>query len=116
MIEKDLPGNAKRMEGYVRGKYRELDERFGIVGDIRGKGLMVAADLVRHKKTKEPFPKETAIGRQIFKACLKNGLLLRASSDWIAVGPPLTVTEGEMDEIFDALTKSIREVMASIEQ
>jgi adenosylmethionine-8-amino-7-oxononanoate aminotransferase len=114
LIANDLPGNAKRMENYVKKKYKELDERFGIIGDIRGKGLMVGIEFVRDKKTKEPFPKEIAIGTRISKACLKNGLLLRASSHWISIGPPLIVSESDIDEIFEIIERSITEVMQTI--
>jgi 4-aminobutyrate aminotransferase-like enzyme len=50
LIKNDLLGYARRMEDYVINRYRELDERFGIVNEIRGKGLMVAFQFVCDKK------------------------------------------------------------------
>jgi adenosylmethionine-8-amino-7-oxononanoate aminotransferase len=114
LLERDLAGNARRLEGYVKNKLKELDDRFGIIGDIRGKGLMIGAELVRDKGTREHFPDEIALGKQISKACLKNGLLLRAEAHWFSIAPPLIVTEKELDEMFGILEKSIDQVLKSI--
>ena len=65
----------------------------GIVGDIRGKGLMIGVELVEDPATKQPFPPETKFGLRIGKRALQNGLLLRFDPHWIAFGPPLIVTE-----------------------
>jgi adenosylmethionine-8-amino-7-oxononanoate aminotransferase len=114
LLDRDLPGNARRMEGYVKEKLKILDNRFGIIGDIRGKGLMIGAEIVRNKVTKERFPTEISIGKRISKACLKNGLLLRAEAHWFSIAPPLIATKNDMDEIFVILEKSIEQVLKDL--
>ncbi len=114
LLERDLPGNAKRLEGYVKDKLERLDDKFGIFGDIRGKGLMVAAELVRNKTTKESFPAEIKIGKTIAETSLKNGLLHRAEPHWFSIAPPLIATKEEIAEIFVKLEKSIEEVLKTI--
>ncbi len=109
MLDRDLPGNARRMEPYVKAKFAELDEKYGVIGDIRGKGLMIAAEFVQDKATKQRFPGE--IGNAIAKVCLRNGLLLRSEPDWVAIGCPLTVTEADLDEMFAILDASMAEVL-----
>jgi adenosylmethionine-8-amino-7-oxononanoate aminotransferase len=111
LLERDLPGNARRLEAYVKEKLKSLDTRFGIIGDIRGKGLMVGAELVRDKATKQRFPDEIGVGKQISKTCLKNGLLLRAEAHWFSIAPPLVATEKDIDEIFAILEKSMDETL-----
>jgi adenosylmethionine-8-amino-7-oxononanoate aminotransferase len=112
LLTRDLPGNAKRMEGYLKEKLRALDSRFGVIGDIRGKGLMVAAELVADKATKLPFPVE--IGKMVAKTSLKYGLLHRAGSHWISIAPPLIATKEDIDEIVIRLEKSLGDVMEAI--
>jgi adenosylmethionine-8-amino-7-oxononanoate aminotransferase len=111
LLDRDLPANAKRLEPYVKAKLRRLDDEYGIIGDIRGRGLMIGAELVKDKATKERFPEERAIGSAIARACLRNGLLLRSEAHWFAIAPPLTVTEDEIDEAFGVLEVSMGEVL-----
>ena len=114
VMERDLPGNAKELEPYVKSKLKELDERFGVFGEIRGKGLMICAELVKDKTTKEPFPDDVAIGKRIAKASLKNGLLQRAEPNWFTIAPPLIATRSDIDEVIEILGKSMEEVLSSL--
>lgn len=114
LLENDLPGNARRLEGYVKDKLKDLDNRIRIIGDIRGKGLLVCAELVSNKETKERFSDDIKLGKQIAKICLENGLFLRSEAHWFSIAPPLIVTENEIDEIFTILEKSIDQVLKSI--
>ena len=98
-MERDLPGNARDLEPYVKAKLEALDDRFGVFGEIRGKGLMICAELVKDKTTKERFPDDVAIGERIAKASLKNGLLQRAEPHWFTIAPPLIATRSDIDEI-----------------
>ncbi len=86
--------------------------RHGIIGDIRGKGLFLGLEFVRDPSTREPFPQEISIGNLIGRRALENGLLTRFDPDWIALGPPLILTEDQADEIVSILDQSISEVLA----
>ncbi len=114
VMERDLPGNAKELEPYVKSKLKALDDRFGVFGEIRGKGLMICAELVKDKTTKEPFPDDVAIGKRIAKASLKNGLLQRAEPNWFTIAPPLIATRSDIDEIMAILEKSLEEVLNAL--
>lgn len=107
--EKNLLENARKLGKYL---YDQLQERlvpFGIVGDIRGKGLLIGIEFVKNLKTKEPFPAERNFGKEIEKRALKNGLILRCDPNWIAFGPPLISTESDVDEMMDHFTTSVKE-------
>jgi adenosylmethionine-8-amino-7-oxononanoate aminotransferase len=112
IIEKKLSNNAKKLESIVKDGFIKLDQKYGIFGDIRGKGLIIAGEIVKNKKTKENYPIEMKIGKRIAEASLKNGLIQRAEPHWIAVAPPLVATESDIEEIFNILDKSIEEVLS----
>ena len=114
IIERDLPGNARAMGSYLRNKLEEGLGRFGIAGDVRGKGLLLGVELVRDPETKEAFGPQEKIGVKIGKQALKNGLITRFDPDWFALAPPLVVDEGDIDEMMDILLKSVEEVMKTV--
>ena len=71
-----------------------LRERLGghpNVGEIRRIGLVNAVELVRDRRTKEPFPASERTGYKIYKRALDFGLLLRPLGDVIYFNPPLTI-------------------------
>ena len=109
ILERDLLGNCRRMGERLRAGFEGL-KRHGIVGDIRGKGLFLGIEFVKDHATKEQF--NPPIGQVIGKRALENGLLTRFDPHWLAVAPPLTVTEEQIDEILARLDQSISQVLA----
>ena len=110
ILDCDLIGNARRMGALLAQRLREMD-RHGIMGEIRGKGLLWGVELVQDKATKAPFAAELRIGKRIGAEAQARGLIIRHDPDWFAIAPPLTVTEAEIDEICDLLAASIDAVM-----
>ena len=114
VLDRDLPGNARSLEPYLKERLKAIDERFGIFGDIRGKGLFICVELVKNKTTKERFPVDMAIGKRIEKANLRNGLVHRAEPHWFIIAPPLVATRDDIDEISGIIEKSLNEVIAAL--
>ena len=110
MQEEDLPGSARAMGAYLRQRLENL-ARFGIVGEVRGKGLLLGVELVKNPATKEPFPPDVKIGLQIGQECIARGLIIRFDPDWIALAPPLIVKKAEIDEMVAILEASIEAVL-----
>ena len=113
ILDRQLPANARRVGAYLVQKLEAL-RPIGIVGDVRGKGLMIGMELVQDPATKKPFLPEAKIGVRIGKQALRNGLLLRFDPHWIAFGPPLIVTEADIDQMVGILELSIREVLREL--
>lgn len=95
-----------------------LDDTLGEhrnVGDIRGMGLLLAVELVADRVTKKPFPRESRISERLTALAKQQGLLVYPSSgtagggggDVVLVGPPLTVNDGEIEEIAQRLGAAI---------
>lgn len=113
MLEQDLPGRAREVGAYMRQRLEALS-RFGIVGEVRGKGMLIGVELVKDVATKEPWPANVPIGTLIGDECLKRGLIIRYDPDWIALAPPLIVTNADIDEMMSILEASIEAVLSRV--
>ena len=113
ILDRKLPENAQHVGTHLVKSLESL-RSFGIVGDIRGKGLFIGVEFVKDPVTKTPFPPEVKLGLRIGKQALRNGLLLRFDPHWLAFGPPLIVTEQDIDQMVAILEQSIREVLREL--
>jgi adenosylmethionine-8-amino-7-oxononanoate aminotransferase len=114
ILERDLCGNAQKQGERLRAGFERLARKHGIIGDIRGKGLLQGIEFVRNPKTKEPFPQDVAFGLRVGRRALDNGLLCRFDPHWLAFGPPLVVTSEQIDEMVELLDRSIGEVLSGM--
>jgi 4-aminobutyrate aminotransferase/(S)-3-amino-2-methylpropionate transaminase len=87
---------------------RALSEKYSFIGDVRGKGLLLAIELVQDKSTRTPLEKSRC--EWIFHQCLRRGLLTMAYAPRVRINPPLTITEEQalegvaiLDEVFSEL-------------
>lgn len=80
------------------------------VGDIRQKGFMVGIELVRDKRTKEPYHWNERIGVRVTRKAREKGMLTRPLGNVIVFLPPLASTEEELREMIAILDASIAEV------
>ncbi len=108
LLENGLIENAEKMGEYLMSNLRELMERYEFIGDVRGKGLMIAVDIVKNRKTKEH---DAALRNRIVEECFKRGLLmLAAGPSAIRWAPALVVKKEEIDvalEIFEEALKTV---------
>jgi adenosylmethionine-8-amino-7-oxononanoate aminotransferase len=115
ILERDLCANARAQGERLRAGFERLAKEYGVIGDIRGKGLLQGVEFVRDVKTKEPFPASVAFGMRVGRRALANGLLTRFDPNWLAFGPALVVTAEQIDEMVALLDRSIGEVLAEID-
>lgn len=109
--EDNILENAQKRAVYLN---KRLNERLGgykHTGEIRHIGLINAIELVKNPRTKESFPSGLRTGYQIYKKALKRGLLLRPLGDVLYFNPPLTITEGELDEAIERCEHAIYDVL-----
>ncbi len=84
------------------------------VGDVRGKGMMAAVELVANKATKQPYPAEANVGARVYQEMLKRGLFTRVLGDVILLAPPLVSTEEQIDQIVAIIGESLQVVIAEV--
>ncbi len=107
LLRETLVANAADVGAHLMGALRALMDKHPLIGDVRGRGLMVGVELVRDRKTKERASEERD---EVVNAAFGRGLLiLGAGKNAIRFSPPLVLTRGEADtavRIFDeALTE-----------
>ncbi len=108
--EENLLENADIVGAYFRGKLEELKEKYALIGDVRGMGLMQALELVKDRQTKEPAPQETV---RLMERARDNGLLIGKgglSGNVIRLSPMLNISKPDVDEAIRLLDKSFAQV------
>ncbi|MEM2021584.1 MAG: aspartate aminotransferase family protein [Zestosphaera sp.] len=110
MLRDKLPERATNLGQVIRRRLNEMFERYKLVGDVRGLGVMQAIELVKDRKSKEPATDEAS--KVISKAREKGLLLLRAGIhlNVIRLHPPLTIEEELLHKGLDILEESLKEV------
>ena len=95
--EENILAKAQALGEKLRKRFDELQARFEIIGDVRGKGPMLALELVRDRETKEPAADEA---KALVKTCFEKGLLLLSCGTFgnvIRTLMPLTITDGQLE-------------------
>lgn len=98
----NLPANAATEGDYLIGRCRELAEKHETIGNVRGKGLMFAMELVCDRGTKKPVGK--AYVAELADRLYDAGALVRLIGPLMVFSPPLILTRAESDEIMAAVT------------
>ena len=111
--ELDLYRHVVEIAPHFQARVSKL-ESFNFVGEARGVGLIAGLEIVKNKETRENFEPYGKKGKQIAEICQKNGLIVRAIGDIIAICPPLIITKDQIDEMFDILEASLTEVDKSL--
>jgi adenosylmethionine-8-amino-7-oxononanoate aminotransferase len=116
ILERDLLANARLQGARLRAGLEQLARKFGVIGDIRGKGLFQGIEFVLDPATRKPFPAHLAFGLRVGRRALDHGLLCRFDPSWLAFGPPLVVTAEQIDEVLAILGRSMEEVLGAVDK
>ncbi len=108
LLEEGLIDNAKRLGDYILGRLADWPKRHRLVGEVRGRGLMVGIELVRDKQTKERAGEER---NAVVDAAFKRGLLiLGCGPNTLRLMPPLIIDQEQADCALQLLEESLAEV------
>ncbi|WP_440312953.1 aminotransferase family protein [Leucobacter chromiireducens] len=109
-----LLGNASDMGDRLMAGLRELATRHPVIGDVRGKGLLLAAEFVADRDTMEPLAPELNAHERMVELAFERGLILYSrrtrggrSGDHFLVCPPMIVTPDEVDRILEILDDTL---------
>jgi adenosylmethionine-8-amino-7-oxononanoate aminotransferase len=116
IVKNNLTKKAEEMGNYLMKRLRELNRK--IIGDVRGKGLLVGIELVKEKDTKKIFGVNENIGAKVAYEALKRGVKIFGTkafdseimSDILFITPPLIITKKEIDKVIEVIDESIKEV------
>ena len=111
IVEKeDLPANAKAVGAYCLEELQPFVERYPSVGEVRGKGLMMAIDLVTDKKTRQSIDPASGFSKRLADVAEREGVIVRAVGPKIIISPPLVFSREHVDELVAALHVAFGEV------
>jgi len=123
MLRQDMMANAERMGARLRERLEAIKGRSAILGDVRGKGLLMAIEIVANKESKALVPAEHQAVYRIIELGIERGLLLYSRrtangkyGEWVMVSPPLIVTPAEVDEIANLIEATLAAYEAELRQ
>ncbi len=106
LLEGGLIKNAERIGKIIMKRLEKMKAQYEVIGDVRGKGLMIGIELVKNKKTKEPAGE---LAEKVMQECFRKGLmLLTCGQNAVRFIPPLVIDEETADEglnIFEQVIK-----------
>jgi 4-aminobutyrate aminotransferase len=106
--EERLLENATKQGAHIMKRLTELKDKCEIVGDVRGKGLMVGMEIVENKESKKPAPQKAM---EIMTRSWKRGVnVITCGASTIRVAPPLIITRELVDAALDIIEDVVREV------
>ncbi|MGC2399634.1 MAG: aspartate aminotransferase family protein [Acidobacteriaceae bacterium] len=107
ILEQNLCAKAERLGQYLRHRLTDL-KKYGIVREIRGRGILLGVELMKDTGSMEPFPE---LGTELKRTALEQGLILRIDPTWFAVAPPLIAEEKDLDEMCGLIDASLRSAL-----
>jgi adenosylmethionine-8-amino-7-oxononanoate aminotransferase len=110
----DMMQNAEVTGGLLKGELARLMDRFPFIGDVRGKGLLLAFELVEDRETKAPLPPAMKAFDRLTEQAYRRGLIIYPrrsrggySGDHIIVAPPMITTPAQVGEIMERLNDAL---------
>jgi putrescine---pyruvate transaminase len=108
--EKDVVGNAARVGAHFQQRLAEFERKFGIVGNVRGHGLMAGIEMVADKAKRIPVPRSSDVPARVAREAYRRGAMVRISGPNMILSPPLVITRDEADHLVDVLDASFAAV------
>ncbi len=110
ILKEDLVKNSERVGRVMLERLEGMKERHRVVGEVRGRGLLLGMELVRDRATREPLDKQ--ITRTLYQECLRRGLVAMTYSPSVRLNPPLVIREDQalaglaiLDEALEAMSR-----------
>ncbi len=111
VIEEDeLIANARNVGAKLHQGLKQMQDRYDVIGDVRGRGFMQAIELVKNRDTKEPAPEHTAY---VFERTRENGLIVSKSGTFknvLRMVPPLCLQMQDVQPVLDAYDRSFADL------
>ncbi|MEM2466854.1 MAG: aminotransferase class III-fold pyridoxal phosphate-dependent enzyme, partial [Candidatus Bathyarchaeia archaeon] len=107
-IVQSLLDNVPKLGSVLMGRLREMQDKYEVMGDVRGLGLMVGVELVKDRKTKEPAKE---LRDNIISECYKNGLIIMGAGAYhnvIRFLPPLNISEELLNKGLDIFERAVK--------
>jgi 4-aminobutyrate aminotransferase len=112
LLKDSLVANAATVGAHLMEGLRTLQHRHALIGDVRGKGLMIGIELVRDRQTKERAVEER---NALVQAMFRRGVLvLGAGKNAVRLAPPLLLSKAQADSVLKVLDEALAEVSGTV--
>lgn len=113
ILDEKLVEKSARVGEHLIRRIKEIQEQYELIGDVRGKGLLIGLELVEDLKSRKPAPAAT---ERLFLECFKRGLMVGRVGTYnqvIRLSPPLMISEKESDVATEILEESVKVTSAA---
>lgn len=110
IVENQLDRKAHDTGDYLVQRLEGL-KKYGVIREVRGKGMLRGVELWKNDQSKDPFP---ALGLALKKTSLANGLIMRVDPNWFAVAPALIAEKSHIDEMCDLIERSLLDALEMV--
>lgn len=108
----DLAGHAARLGEHALTRLRELQSRYPVIGDVRGRGLLLGLELVTDPHSRTPDP---ARAEALLYALLERGISCKTTlGNILSLSPPLIITQAQLDDALDRLEEALADVCREV--
>jgi 2,2-dialkylglycine decarboxylase (pyruvate) len=112
VVDEDMPGKAARIERRLRDGFAAMAQEFELIGDVRGRGVLIGIELVTDRERKTPANAEA---REIVRLCQQNGLIFQLRGvgnllNVIRLVPPMTTSDAEIDRALSIVRDAVATV------
>jgi 4-aminobutyrate aminotransferase-like enzyme len=114
ILGENLAQNARRVGDLMLETLKDFQQECTLIGDVRGRGLMIGVELVGDRRSKTPLAKKFT--RALFHECLDRGLVSMCYTSNIRINPPLVITAEEAAEGLEILKESLRVIEARVKK
>ena len=123
IIKEDLCNHASKTGGILKAGLESLAEKYPIIGQVRGKGLLWALELVEDRITRQPFAAPLQIAQLLTDLAFQEGLIIYPrrslnglAGDHVLVAPPLIITTDEVSEVLRRLERAMDLLMDELDK
>ncbi|MGM0689891.1 MAG: aminotransferase class III-fold pyridoxal phosphate-dependent enzyme, partial [Bacillota bacterium] len=108
---------------YLKNKLETLTEKYDIIGDVRGIGLLLGLELVKNRESKESFPATLSVAEKAREQAMEEGLMVYTGvggtadivpRDYLIIAPPFIINEEEMDLLIQSLDRTIASISGDL--
>ncbi len=121
ILENNLMAHTERLGALLKAELEQLMDRYPFIGDVRGKGLLLAFEIVADRASMDPLPPDWMVYHKLVEYAFERGLIIysRRTRDGVAgdhfmICPPMIITENQIGEILEVLTASLDDLVAEL--
>ena len=121
IVENGLTENAEKMGRSLKHGLDRLKKTYDFIGEVRGRGLLMAIELVQDRRRRDPFPAEFNAHFKLSDAAYAEGLIVYPrrpinglSGDHVMIAPPLIVSRKEIQELLERLDRALARLVRQL--